>query len=428
VAIYSEADKSSLHVRFADEDVCIGPAKSSESYLDSKRIISAAEVTNADAIHPGYGFLAENPDFAEICESCHIKFIGPPSEIMRMSGDKALAKAKMREAGVPIIPGSDGPVKSLEEAHQIAKDIGYPVLIKASAGGGGKGMRRVDDETELKKGFELASSEAGTTFGNPEVYIEKLILKPRHIEIQLLGDSFGNLIHLGERDCTIQRRYQKLIEESPSPAVDSDLRKTIGETAVKGGKFVGYQSAGTVEFLLDQEGSFFFMEMNTRIQVEHPVTEEVTDVDLIKEQIKIAYGEKLSYLQQDIMMRGHAMECRINAEDAEKDFMPCPGIITSFHVPGGHGIRVDTAAYAKYEIPPYYDSMIAKLIACGKTREEAILKMRRALDEFIIEGVKTTIPFHKNTFSNVAFISGRYDTSFVEGLFKKQKEEVLSKK
>jgi len=423
VAVYSEADRSSLHVRFADEDVCIGPPKAQDSYLDPKRIISAAEVTNADAIHPGYGFLAENADFAEICESCKIRFIGPPSEIIRMAGDKALAKKKMKEASVPIIPGSDGAVKDFEQVNQISEQIGYPVIIKASYGGGGKGMRLAYNQKDLKKGLEMAQLEASASFGNPEVYIEKFVSSPRHIEFQILGDSHGNIIHLGERDCSIQRRYQKLVEESPSPGIDAELRNRIGQAAIRGGKWIGYQSAGTVEFLLDSDGNFYFMEINTRIQVEHPVSEEVIDTDLVKEQIKIAYGERMEYDQKDIRIKGHAIECRINAEDPEKDFLPDPGEIRSFHLPGGHGIRVDTHAYAKYKIPPFYDSLIAKLIASGKTREEAILKIRRALDEFIIEGIKTTIPFHKKIFSDQKFISGKYDTSFVESLFKEKDEK-----
>ena len=427
VAIYSEADRNSLHVRFADEDVCIGPSKPSESYLDPRRVISAAEVTNSDAVHPGYGFLAENADFAEICESCNIKFIGPPSEIIRMAGDKALAKEKMKQAGVPVIPGSEGAVGSLEEASDIASQVGYPVLVKASAGGGGKGMRVAHGEGDLKKSFDMAKLEAGASFGNAQVYVEKLIPNPRHIEVQILGDALGNIIHLGERDCTIQRRYQKLVEEAPSPAIDQNLRQKIGEAAVKGAKSVGYSSAGTVEFLLEKEGNFYFMEMNTRIQVEHPVTEEVADLDLIKEQIRMAAGERLGFSQDTVNIRGHAIECRINAEDPDKDFLPSPGVITSFHLPGGHGVRVDTHAYAKYQIPPFYDSMIAKLIVYGRRREEAILKMRRALDEFIIEGIKTTIPFHKTIFSNTNFISGNYDTSFVENLFKEKKEVTLAK-
>jgi acetyl-CoA carboxylase biotin carboxylase subunit len=424
VAIFSEADEGSLHVRFADEDVCIGPAKSQDSYLDPKRIISAAEVTNADAIHPGYGFLAENPDFAEICESCDIKFIGPSSEMIRLMGDKALAKKTMRDAGVPVIPGSDGVVDSPEKAKGICYQIGFPVIIKASYGGGGKGMRVVRDEDELKKGFEMAGLEAGAAFGNPSVYVEKYIPNPRHIEFQILGDGFGNVIHLGERDCTVQRRHQKLLEESPSPVVDDNLREKMGKKAVSAAKSVGYQSAGTIEFLLDEDKNFYFMEMNTRIQVEHPVTEEVADIDLIKEQIRLASGEKLAFSQEDISLKGHAIECRINAEDPQKDFLPCPGTITSFHVPGGHGVRVDTHAYAKYVIPPFYDSMIAKLIVHGKTREEAILKVRRALEEFIIEGVETTIEFHKKILSDKRFISGRFGTSLVEEMLKEKLEEV----
>ena len=424
VAVFSDADTQSLHVRFADEDVCIGPAKSQESYLDPKRIISAAEVTNADAIHPGYGFLAENPDFAEICESCDIKFIGPSSETIRLMGDKALAKDTMRKEGVPVIPGSDGVVESEEMALSLAHQIEFPVIIKASFGGGGKGMRVAADKAELKKGFQMAKLEAEAAFGNPEVYIEKYVSNPRHIEIQVLGDSFGNLIHLGERDCSLQRRHQKLLEESPSPVVDEKLRKKMGDAAVRGAKGVNYEGAGTVEFLVDFDKNFYFMEMNTRIQVEHPVTEEVTDVDLIKEQIRLAYGEKLGLSQDDIYLKGHAIECRINAEDPQKGFLPAPGMIESFHVPGGHGIRVDTHAYAKYQIPPYYDSMIAKLIAHGKSREEAILKARRALDEFIIEGIPTTIEFHKKILRDKRFISGQFNTSLIEEMLKEQLQEV----
>jgi acetyl-CoA carboxylase biotin carboxylase subunit len=424
VAVFSDADTQSLHVRFADEDVCIGPAKSQESYLDPKRIISAAEVTNADAIHPGYGFLAENPDFAEICESCGMKFIGPTSETIRLMGNKSLAKDTMKKAGVPVVPGSMGSVESEQEALQLGHQIGFPVIIKASFGGGGKGMRLAKNESELKKGFQMAKLEADAAFGNPEVYIEKFVSNPRHIEIQILGDSFGNVIHLGERDCSLQRRHQKLLEESPSPVVDEELRRRMGSTAVKGAKSVGYESAGTVEFLLDHDKNFYFMEMNTRIQVEHPVTEEVTDVDLVKEQIRLACGEKLTLSQDEIRIKGHAIECRINAEDPQKGFLPAPGKIESFHVPGGHGIRVDTHAYAKYVIPPYYDSMIAKLITQGKTREEAILKARRALDEFIIEGIPTTIDFHKRILTDQRFISGQFDTSLLEEMLKEKLQGV----
>jgi len=424
VAVFSDADTQSLHVRFADEDVCIGPAKSQESYLDAKRIISAAEVTNADAIHPGYGFLAENPDFAEICESCDIKFIGPTSETIRLMGDKALAKDTMRKAGVPVIPGSEGVVESEQAALDLCRWFGFPVIIKASFGGGGKGMRIARNEAELSKGFQMAKLEAQAAFGNPDVYVEKLVVNPRHVEIQILGDSFGNVIHLGERDCSLQRRHQKLLEESPSPAVDQELRQRMGSAAVAGAKSVNYESAGTVEFLLDANRNFYFMEMNTRIQVEHPVTEEVTDVDLVKEQIRLACGEKLNLSQEDIRLQGHAIECRINAENPEKGFLPAPGKIESFHVPGGHGIRVDTHAYAKYVIPPYYDSMIAKLIAHGKTREEAILKARRALDEFIIEGIPTTIDFHKSILTDQRFISGQFDTSLLEEILKDKSQKV----
>jgi acetyl-CoA carboxylase biotin carboxylase subunit len=424
VAVFSDADTQSLHVRFADEDVCIGPAKSQESYLDAKRIISAAEVTNADAIHPGYGFLAENPDFAEICESCDIKFIGPTSETIRLMGDKSLAKDTMRRAGVPVIPGSEGEVESEQDALDLCHRIGFPLIVKASFGGGGKGMRIARDEIELKKGFQMAKLEAQAAFGNPQVYIEKLVVDPRHVEIQILGDGFGNVIHLGERDCSLQRRHQKLLEESPSPAVDQELRQRMGSAAVAGAKSVNYESAGTVEFLLDEERNFYFMEMNTRIQVEHPVTEEVTDVDLVKEQIRLAYGEKLTLSQEDIHLQGHAIECRINAEDPEKGFLPAPGKIESFHVPGGHGIRVDTHAYAKYVIPPYYDSLIAKLIAHGKTREEAILKARWALDEFIIEGIPTTIGFHKSVLTDQRFISGQFNTSLLEQISKERSQKV----
>ncbi len=423
VAIYSEVDRASLHVRFADEDVCIGPGNSSQSYLDPKRIISAAEVTNADAIHPGYGFLAENADFAEICESCQIKFIGPSSLMIKMMGDKALAKKCMKDVGIPVIPGSNGVVESWEKGLEVASEIGFPVMIKATAGGGGKGMRIAKDKEEFRRNFSLAQVEAKAAFGNQDVYIEKVILNPRHIEFQILGDSFGNTVHFGERDCSIQRRHQKLLEESPSAAVSDSLRKEMGEIAVKGAKSVGYESAGTVEFLLDQDKKFYFMEMNTRIQVEHPVTEEVTDVDLIKEQIKISCGEKLPFSQEDIKMNGHAMECRINAEDPERDFLPSPGMITSFHTPGGHGVRVDTHAYSKYFISPFYDSMIAKLITHGKKREEAIVKMRRALDEFIIEGIQTTIPFHQKILSHSQFISGNFSTSLVETILKEEKEK-----
>ncbi|MCH9032041.1 MAG: acetyl-CoA carboxylase biotin carboxylase subunit [candidate division Zixibacteria bacterium] len=422
VAVYSEADRSSLHVRFADEGVCIGPPQSNLSYLDPKRIIAAAEVTNADAIHPGYGFLAENADFAEICQSCKITFIGPSPEMIRNMGDKAKAKAQMKEAGTPIIPGSDGIVTDVQEAQKIAEKIGFPVMIKASAGGGGRGMRLCFSPDELAINYETAGAEAQTCFGNSELYLEKAIVGPHHVEIQLMGDKFGNIVHFGERDCSIQRRHQKLLEESPSPIINPDLRARMGEAAVLGAHSVNYHGAGTVEFLVDQSGKFFFMEMNTRIQVEHPVTEQVTGVDLVKEQIRVAAGEKLSYGQSDITFSGHAIECRINAEDPEKDFRPCPGRITSFHVPGGLGVRVDTAAYAQYEIPPYYDSLIAKLIVHAPSRQDAITRMRHALEEFVIEGIPTTIDFQKKILSDPGFIEGKFDTSFVDRFLEDRKK------
>jgi len=416
VAVYSEADRDSLHVRFADEDVCIGPAPGNLSYLDSKRIISAAEVTNADAIHPGYGFLAENAEFAEICRSCDLGFVGPSPDMIRQMGDKNIAKQMMREAGIPVIPGSEGVVESVEEAHSIAAEVGYPVLVKAVAGGGGRGMRLCHDEEELRTGFGMARREAEVAFNNPAIYLEKVILNPHHVEIQLMGDSYGNIIHCGERDCSVQRRHQKLIEETPSPIVDAELRGVMGRTAVRGASVINYLGAGTMEFLVDRDHNFYFMEMNTRIQVEHPITEEATDIDLVKEQILVAAGEKLRYHQEDVILKWHSMECRVNAEDPDKDFRPAPGVITAFHVPGGHGIRVDTAAYAGYMIPPYYDSMIAKLIVRAPSRREAINKMRYALEEFIIEGIPTTIDYHKKILSHPDFIAGNFDTSFVEKL------------
>jgi len=414
VAVYSEADAESLHVRFADEDVCIGPPPPAESYLDAKRIISAAEVTNSDAIHPGYGFLAESAEFAEICRSCGIAFIGPSPEVIRDMGDKSLAREKMRAAGVPVIPGSEKPLAALEEAQQLAREIGYPTIIKAVGGGGGRGMRICADEKDFKNNFAAARAEAEAAFGNPAIYLEKYLESPRHVEIQILGDTHGNVLHLGERDCTVQRRHQKLIEESPSVAVNPVLRQALGEVAVQAAAAVGYYSTGTVEFLLDGRGNLYFMEMNTRIQVEHPVTEEQTDIDLVKEQIRVAAGEKLELRQSDVTFQGHTIEVRINAEDPWRNFAPRPGRITSFHVPGGHGIRVDTHAYAKYVIPPYYDSLIAKLIAHGKTRSEALRKLRRALDEFIVEGIPTTIDFYKRVLDHEVFKSGEYDTSFIE--------------
>jgi acetyl-CoA carboxylase biotin carboxylase subunit len=414
VAVYSEVDANSLHVRFADEDVCIGPPPPGESYLDAKRVIAAAEVTGADAIHPGYGFLAENADFADICRSCEITFIGPSPKVIQALGDKSYAKQTMRDAGVPVIPGSEGVVDSYDEAAEVVKSIGYPVIIKAAAGGGGRGMRLVKEPENLKKSFDAARTEANIAFGNPEVYIEKYVANPRHVEIQILADNYGNIIHLGERDCTIQRRHQKLIEETPSGIVDDDLRQRMGEAAVQGAKAAGYTSAGTVEFLVDSEGNFYFMEVNTRIQVEHTITEEVTNIDLIKEQIELAAGETLAYKQGDVTFSGHAIECRINAENTQRNFMPTPGRIETFHTPGGLGVRVDTHAYAGYVMPPNYDSLIAKLIVRGKDRAEALLRMRRALDEFIVEGVPTPIDFYKSIFEDPVFIFGNYDTSYID--------------
>lgn len=416
VAVHSEADANSLHVRFADEDVCIGPGLAKDSYLDPKRIISVAEVTNADAIHPGYGFLAENADFAEICQACNLVFIGPTPQQIRLMGDKLAAKNTMAKAGVRVIPGSDGPVNTLEEALEVAEEIDYPLMIKAAAGGGGRGLRCAMDPSDLKSMFDTARAEAQAAFGNPAVYLEKFLPNPRHVEIQILGDHHGNVIHFGERDCTIQRRHQKLLEESPCPILPERRRHQMAEAAVRGAKNIKYRGAGTVEFLYDPTGHFYFMEMNTRIQVEHPVTEEVADIDLVKEQIKVAAGEKLSLRQGDVKLSGHALECRINAEDPERDFMPCPGELSAFHIPGGHGIRVDTHAYVKYVIPPFYDSLVAKVIAHGKTREEAIIRMRRALEEFTIEGIKTTIPFHLKVLHHERFLAGQYDTAFVEEL------------
>ncbi len=419
VAVYSEADRDALHVRFADEDVCIGPPQPGQSYLDSKRIIAAAEVTNAGAIHPGYGFLAENADFAEICESCGITFIGPKPDQIRQLGDKVKAKELMKQAGVPVTPGSDGVVPSFDDAIDIAQAIGYPVILKAVAGGGGKGMRVCRDMAELERGFHLASTEARNAFSNADLYLEKFIENPHHVEIQIMGDEHGNYFHFGERDCSIQRRHQKLIEETPSPLMTDELRRRMGEAAINGAKLVGYRGAGTVEFLVDRHLNFFFMEMNTRIQVEHPVTEEAFEVDLVKDQIKVAMGEKLTYRQEDLVHKWAAIECRINAEDVQKDFRPTPGMLTALHVPGGPGVRVDRAVYTGYVIPPYYDSMIAKLIVRARTREQALLKMRNALDEFIVEGVPTTVEFHREIFDHPDFIAGNYDIGFLETRFKK---------
>ena len=412
VAVYSKADADSLHVRFADEAVCIGPAPSSESYLKIPNIIAAAEITNADAIHPGYGFLSENAKFSKICEEHKIKFIGASATMIDQMGDKASAKATMKAAGVPTIPGSDGLLESLEEAGAIAKEFGYPVMLKATAGGGGKGMRAVWKEDELEKAWESARQEAKAAFGNDGMYMEKLIEEPRHIEIQIVGDSTGKACHLSERDCSIQRRHQKLTEETPSPFMTDALRKKMGDAAVKAAEFIKYEGAGTVEFLVDKHRNFFFMVMNTRIQVEHPITEEVVNYDLIREQILVAAGVPIS--GKNYYPKMHSIECRINAEDPYSNFRPAPGKITTFHAPGGHGIRIDTHVYAGYMIPPNYDSMIAKLITTAQSREEAINKMKRALDEFVIEGVKTTIPFHRQLMDHPDYISGNYTTKFME--------------
>ena len=419
VAVYSEADINSLHVRFADEAICIGSASSSSSYLNIPSIISAAEITDVEAIHHGYGFLAEDAHFAEICESCKIKFIGPTPENMRLMGDKMAAKDTARKAGVPVVPGSKAIVKTKEDALRIAKETKYPVIIKAAAGGGGKGMRVCHNDVRLISAMLTAQREAEAAFGNPDIYIERYVEKPRHVEIQIMGDSYWHIIHLGERDCTIQRRHQKLIEESPSPILDSKLRKKISEAAIKCAKTINYVNAGTIEFLVDSGGNFYFMEMNTRIQVEHPVTEAVTGIDVVKEQLRIASGERLQYKQDDIKFSGCAIECRINAEDPDNDFMPSPGKITTLDLPGGRGVRIDTHVYQGYSIPPYYDSMIAKLIVHGKDRNEAITICRRALDEFIVDPIKTTIPFHKKVMNNPLFIKGKYSTDFIDRLFEK---------
>ena len=413
VAVHSEADREALHVRFADEAVCIGAAPSAQSYLNIPAIISAAEITNVDAIHPGYGFLAESATFARICEDCNIKFIGPRADVIAMMGDKVEARRTMQAAGVPILPGSPDPIESTEEALALAAEIGFPVIIKAAAGGGGRGMRIVRQESELQGSLETAQAEALAAFKNGAVYIERYIERPRHIEIQVLADEHGNCIHLGERECTIQRRHQKLLEEAPSPVITPEQREAMGAVAVNACKEIGYSSAGTFEFLLDEDGSFYFMEMNTRIQVEHPVTEMVTLADIVRNQIRIASGEDLGYLQSDVQIVGHSIECRINAEDPEK-FTPSPGKITAFNIPGGPGVRVDTAVYPGYTVPPYYDSMIAKLIVHARTRELAIARMQRALDMMVIEGIKTTIPLHKKIMADEKFKKGDFSTKFME--------------
>ncbi len=412
VAVYSTADKESLHVRFADEAVCIGAPRSADSYLNVQRLMSAVEITNADAIHPGYGFLSENADFSEICKAYGVKFIGPTAPMIRAMGDKITAKETMIKAGVPVVPGTPGLLHSVAEGKKIADKIKYPIILKATAGGGGRGMRQVWHEKDFEKSFDACRAESKAAFGNDGVYLEKYIEEPRHIEFQIAGDQYGNVCHLSERDCSIQRRHQKLVEESPSPFMDPKLRKKMGDAAIKAAKSIKYEGLGTIEFLVDKHKNFYFMEMNTRIQVEHPVTEEVIDYDLVKEQIKIAAGVKISGKNYEPLM--HAMECRINAEDPYNNFMPSPGKITSFHTPKGHGVRVDTHAYAGYTVPPYYDSMIAKVICRAKTRAETITKMERALSEFIVEGIKTTIPFHVKLMKDENFRAGNFNTGFME--------------
>lgn len=421
VAVYSTADAESLHVRFADEAVCIGPAPSKDSYLKIANIIAAAEITNADAIHPGYGFLSENANFSRICREHGIKFIGASPEQIERMGDKATAKATMKEANVPTIPGSEGLLEDFKQTQKLAKEMGYPVMLKATAGGGGKGMRAVWKEEDLQKAFESAKQEAGAAFGNDGMYMEKLIEEPRHIEIQIVGDQFGKACHLSERDCSVQRRHQKLTEETPSPFMTDELREAMGLAAVKAAEYIKYEGAGTVEFLVDKHRNFYFMEMNTRIQVEHPITEQVIDYDLIREQILVAAGVPIS--GKNYTPKLHSIECRINAEDPYNDFRPSPGRITTLHAPGGHGVRLDTHVYSGYIIPPNYDSMIAKLITTAQTREEAIHKMKRALDEFVIEGIKTTIPFHRQLMEHPDYIAGNYTTKFMEDFEMKPEEE-----
>lgn len=425
LAVYSEADEQSLHVQLADEAICIGPASPSESYLKADRIISAAEISDVDAIHPGYGFLSEKAEFVEQCESCKIKFIGPSSEIIRNMGDKALAIETARKAGVPTVPGSDGVIPTAEEAVKVAESIGYPVLIKAVSGGGGKGMRVAHNSAAFHKEFEMAKAEAEKAFGDGDVYLEKFINNPCHIEFQILADNHGNVVHLGERDCSVQRRHQKLIEEAPSPFLTDELREKMGNAAIKAAKSVGYTNAGTIEFLVDEDGNFYFIEMNTRIQVEHPVTEEITDTDLIKEQIRITDGQKLRFTQDEIVINRHAIECRINAEDPMRNFAPCPGTIDLYYPPGGHGVRVDSHVYGGYTIPPYYDSMIGKLITYGRNREIAMDRMYRALGEFIISGIKTTIPFSKAIMQDPVFRNGKATTKFIEEFVERANMDTL---
>jgi acetyl-CoA carboxylase biotin carboxylase subunit len=425
VAVYSEADENSLHVRFADEDVCIGPARSADSYLNVPAIISAAEITGADAIHPGYGFLSESAYFAEVCEACHIRFIGPDPSVIKLLGDKARAKKAMRKAGVPMLPGSDGPVTGEEQAVKVAKDVGYPVIVKAVAGGGGRGMRVVRNANDLPQALRTAQREAEAAFGNGDVYIEKYLENPRHIEFQIIGDHHGNVVHLGERECSIQRRHQKLIEEAPSPALSDKIRKKMGSVVVDAAKAVQYTNAGTFEFLMDGDGKFYYMETNTRLQVEHPVSEMVTGIDIVKEQIRIASGERLSFKQSEVTFTGHAIECRVNAEHPET-FAPSPGVIHAFSVPGGPGMRIDSFAHAECTVPPYYDSMIAKIIAHGRDRQEAIARMRRTLEMTVIEGIHTSVPLHLKIFNDADFQAGRLSTSFMERFMPRQKKTDLA--
>jgi acetyl-CoA carboxylase biotin carboxylase subunit len=425
VAVHSDVDRDSLHVRFADESACIGPARSSQSYLNIPAIISAAEIFNVDAIHPGYGFLAESAYFAEICEACNIKFIGPPPEVIQLMGEKVAARRAMQEAGVPILPGSPKALESEEEAIELAREIGFPVIVKASAGGGGRGMRIVRSEAELGPALQTASTEAAAAFKNGDVYLERFVERPRHIEIQVMADEHGNCVYLGERECSIQRRHQKLLEESPSPVMTPALRQQMGEAAVAACKAIGYSSAGTFEFLLDEDGRFYFMEMNTRIQVEHPVTEMVTLTDIVRNQIRVAEGEPLGFNQDDVIMVGHAIECRINAESPDT-FTPSPGTISTFNLPGGPGVRVDTYVYPGYRVPPFYDSMIAKVIVHARTRELAIARMRRALDAMVVEGIKTTIPLHRKIMDNPDFQAGNFSTRFMEDFLDKNKVRELS--
>ncbi|HBY71565.1 MAG TPA: acetyl-CoA carboxylase biotin carboxylase subunit [Lachnospiraceae bacterium] len=416
VAVYSEADREALHVMLADEAVCIGPARSKDSYLNMQNIISATVLTGATAIHPGFGFLSENSSFARMCEDCNITFIGPAADTIDLLGNKSKARETMKKAGIPVVPGSDGEVKCVQDALNIAEEIGYPVMLKACAGGGGKGMRAVYRKENLENAFRSAKAEAKAAFGDDTLYLEKLIINPKHIEFQILADSFGNVVHLGERDCSAQRRNQKMMEESPSPVMTEKLRKEMGDAAVKAAKASGYVNAGTIEFLLDSQGNYYFMEMNTRIQVEHPVTEMVTGMDMVREQIRIAGGEKLPFMQKDIEFRGHAIECRINAEDPKRGFLPCPGRVDNLLLPGGYGIRVDSALYPGYTIPPNYDSMLAKIIAYGRTREEAIHRMKRALVEIVIDGITTNVEFQYKLLEQEEIINGNYNTGLIEGM------------